>query len=56
MATFIRKLYTKKEKRLSGRFYEINILSEKLTPPTTDESALEKLRCIPTGGDKNVMN
>ena len=44
MGTFLRKLYTKKEKKLSGSFWEINILSEKLTTTTTtDKSALEKL-------------
>ena len=55
------KLYTKKEKKLSGSFWEINILSEKLTTTTTDddrrrrttdESALEKLRCLSAGGAK----
>ena len=35
MGTFQRKLYTKKEKKLSGSFWEINILSEKLTTTTT---------------------
>ena len=35
MGTFLMKLYTKKEKKLSGSFWEINILSEKLT--TTDD-------------------
>ena len=59
------KLYTKKEKKLSGRFWEINILSEKLTTTTTttttddgrrttDESALEKLRCLSAGGAKKT--
>ena len=38
-------------KKLSGSFWEINILSEKLTT-TTDESALEKLRCLSAGGAK----
>ena len=59
MGTFLRKLYTKKEKKLSGSFWEINILSEKLTTTdddgrrrTTDESALEKLRCLSAGGAK----
>ena len=64
MGTFLMKLYTKKEKKLSGSFWEINILSEKLTTTTTDddrrrrrrttdESALEKLRCLSAGGAKN---
>ena len=67
MGTFLRKLYTKKEKKLSGSFWEINILSEKLTTTTTttdddddedgrrttDKSALEKLRCLSAGGAKN---
>ena len=58
MGTFLRKLYTKKDKKLSGSFWEINILSEKLTTTTddgrqtTDESALEKLRCLSAGGAK----
>ena len=68
MGTFLMKLYTKKEKKLSGSFWEINILSEKLTTTddgrrrrtttdddgrrTTDESALEKLRCLSAGGAK----
>ena len=56
MGTFLRKLYTKKEKKLSGSFWEINILSEKLTPTTTDESALEKLRCLSAGGAKKLSN
>ena len=68
MGTFLRKLYTKKEKKLSGSFWEINILSEKLTTTTTtttdddedgrrttDESALEKLRCLSAGGAKKVI-
>ena len=67
MGTFLMKLYTKKEKKLSGSFWEINILSEKLTTTDddgrrttddgrrrkTDESALEKLRCLSAGGAKN---
>ena len=62
MGTFLMKLYTKKEKKLSGSFWEINILSEKLTTTdddrrrrrrTTDESALEKLRCLSAGGANN---
>ena len=36
MGTFLMKLYTKKEKKLSGSFWEINILSEKLTTTTDD--------------------
>ena len=40
------------DKKLSGRFWEINILSEKLTP-TTDESALEKVRGISAAGANN---
>ena len=28
MGTFLRKLYTKNEQKLSGRFWEINILNE----------------------------
>ena len=36
MGTFLRKLYTKKEKKLSGRFWENNILSEKLTTDDND--------------------
>ena len=65
MGTFLRKLYTKKEKKLSGSFWEINISSEKLTTTTddddddgrrtTDESALEKLRCLSAGGAKKVV-
>ena len=35
MGTFLRKLYTKNEKKLSGSFWEIDILSEKLTTTTT---------------------
>ena len=53
MGTFLRKLYTKKEKKLRGSFWEINILSEKLT--TTDKSALEKLRCLSAGGAKKLI-
>ena len=41
----------KKENKLSGHFWEINHLSEKL-PTTTDESALEKLGCHSAGGAK----
>ena len=37
MGTFLMKLYTKKEKKLSGSFWEINILSEKLTTTTDDD-------------------
>ena len=38
MGTFLRKLYTKKkEKKLSGRFWEINILSEKLPMDDDDD-------------------
>ena len=69
MGIFLRKLYTKKEKKLSDSFWEINILSEKLTTDdddddddgrrrrrrTTDESALEKLRCLSAGGAKKVI-
>ena len=40
MGTFLRKQYTKKEKKLSGSFWEINILSEKLTPTTTDDGRI----------------
>ena len=48
----------KKEKKLSGHFWEINHLSEKLTTDDdrrrpTDESALEKFRCHSAGGAKN---
>ena len=51
MGTFIGKLYTKEEKKISGSFWEIYILSEKLTTTTTtDESALENLRCLSAGG------
>ena len=63
MGTFLRKLYTKKETKLSGSFWEINILSEKLTTDddgrrrtTTDESALEKLRCLSAGGAKKKLH
>ena len=42
-------MHTKKEKKLSDHFWEIQLLSEKLTP-TTDDSALEKLRCLSAGG------
>ena len=64
MGIFLRKLYTKKEKKLSDSFWEINILSEKLTTTdddrrrrrrTTDESALEKLRCLSAGGAKKCI-
>ena len=37
MGIFLRKLYTKKEKKLSDSFWEINILSEKLTTTTDDD-------------------
>ena len=37
MGTFLMKLYTKKGKKLSGSFWEINILSEKLTTTTVDD-------------------
>ena len=40
----------KEEKKLSVHFWEINLLSEKLTRTTTDEAALEKLRCHSAGG------
>ena len=47
----------KKEKKLSDSFWEIKLLIEKLTTDgrttTTDESALEKLRCLSAGGAKN---
>ena len=63
MGTFLRKLYTKKEKKLSGSFWEIHISSEKLTMTmtdddawrTTDESSLEKLRCLSAGGAKKLF-
>ena len=35
-----------KGKKLSSRFWEMNILSDTLT---TDDEALEKLRCLPAG-------
>ena len=46
-----------KEKKLSDSFWEIKLLIEKLTTDdgrrtTTDESALEKLRCLSAGGAK----
>ena len=60
MGTFLRKLHTKKEQKLSGHFWEINHLSEKLMTDddrrrqtTTAESSLEKLRCHSAGGAKN---
>ena len=37
--------YKKKEKELSGSFWEINILTENLTQ-TMDDSALEKFLCL----------
>ena len=37
MGTFLRKLYTKKEKKLSGSFWEINILSEKVDADDDDD-------------------
>ena len=48
------KLYTIKRKKLSSRFWEINILSGRKTTTTT-ESALEKLRCISAGGAKRLF-
>ena len=54
MGTLLWKLYTEREKKVSGSFREINILIEKLTP-TTDELALENLRCLSAGGVKNIM-
>ena len=51
----------KKEKKLSDSFWEIKLLIEKLTTDdgrtdgrTTDESALEKLRCLSAGGAKKI--
>ena len=63
IGTFLIKLHAKEEKKLSNSFWEIKILSEKLTTDddgrrrrrrrrTTDESALEKLRCHSAGGAK----
>ena len=58
------KLHAKEEKKLSNSFWEIKILSEKLTTDgrrtddgrqTTDESSLEKLRCLPAGGAKKIQ-
>ena len=46
MGTFLRKLYAKKEKKLSGRFWKINILVEKLTP-TTDADGRIGIRKAP---------
>ena len=40
----------RKEQTFLGCFWEINFLSEKFT--TTDESALEKFRCLPASGAK----
>ena len=54
------KLHAKKEKKLSDSFWEIKLLIEKLTTTddgrrrTTDESALEKLRCLSAGGAKKL--
>ena len=45
----------KKEKKLSDSFWEIKLLIEKLTTDgrrTTNELALEKLRCLSAGGAK----
>ena len=36
MGTFLMKLYTKKEKKIIRQFWEINILSEKLTTTMDD--------------------
>ena len=57
IGTILRKLHAKKEKKLSDSFWEIKFLIEKLTTDdgrrrTTDESALEKLRCLSAGGAK----
>ena len=38
MDTILRKLYIKNEKKWSGRFWEVNILSEKLTPTDDDDN------------------
>ena len=61
ISTFLRKPHAKKEKKLSGHFWEINHLSEKLMTDddrrrrrTTDESVLEKLRCHSAGGAKKL--
>ena len=48
-------------KKLSDSFWEIKLLIEKLTTTdgrrttTTDESALEKLRCLSAGGAKKAI-
>ena len=47
MGTFLMKPYTKKEKKLSGSFWEINILSEKLTTTTTDDDGRIGIRKAP---------
>ena len=61
IGTILRKLHAKKEKKLSDSFWEIKLLIEKLTTDgrtdgrrrrTTDDSALEKLRCLSAGGAK----
>ena len=67
--TFLIKLHAKEENKLSNSFWEIHILSEKLTTDddgrrrtttdddgrrrTTDNSALEKLRCLSAVRAKN---
>ena len=44
MGTFLKKLHAKREKTLSGRFWEINILIEKLTPTPDDNDGRRKNR------------
>ena len=44
ISTFLRKLHAKKEKKLSGHFWEINHLSEKLT---TDDDGRIGIRKAP---------
>ena len=57
--TFLIKLHAKEENKLWNSFWEIHILSEKLTTDddgrrrTTDNSALEKLRCLSAVRAKN---
>ena len=47
IGTFLIKLHANEEKKLSNSFWEINILSDKLTTMTTDDDEQLGIRKVP---------
>ena len=55
IGTILRKLHAKKEKKLSDSFLRNQAFNWKVDDGrTTDELALEKLRCLSAGGAKKL--